>query len=157
MRRRTLLTPDTVTDLVADCLGTVKVLCIVGGSGTGKTMSLMLWSEAVHESGKVRVAYVDNHTLLVSSTVGVAFDGKLKGAVPGHYPMFDLEGADVVIVDEPLQNRELVARLFAHTDVDKGPFMHRLLVLPVQQECVPEILGIPRSAMRMYSVEGVRL
>ncbi|CAB3974630.1 hypothetical protein BLA3211_08110 [Burkholderia aenigmatica] len=105
----------------------------------------------------MRVAYVDNHTLLAANTVGVAFDGKLKSAAPGHYPMFDLAGADVVIVDEPLQNRELVARLFAHTDVNKGPFMHRLLVLPVQEEGALDILEIPRSSLRMYFVEGVRL
>lgn len=71
--------------------------------------------------------------------------------------MFDLAGTDVVIVDEPLQNRELVARLLAHTDVNKDPFMHRLLVLPVQQERVLDIFEVRRSAMRMYSVEGVRL
>ncbi|MGK8198493.1 hypothetical protein [Burkholderia cepacia] len=157
MSGRTLLTQDIVADLVDDCLGTVKVLCIVGACGTGKTMSLKRWSEAVREAGGVSVAYVDNHTLLATSTVEVAFGGKVKGALPGHYPMFDLAGADVVIVDEPLQNRELVARLLVHTDVNKGPFMHRLLVLPVQQDRVPEVLKIPRSAMRMYSVEGVRL
>lgn len=66
----------------------------------------------------------------------MTFDGKVKGALPGHYPMFDLKGADVVIVDEPLQNRDLVARLFAHIDPAKGPFTHRLLLLPVQQKRV---------------------
>ncbi|PRD92275.1 hypothetical protein [Burkholderia contaminans] len=157
MRKGTLLTAEVVANLVADCLGTVKVLCIVGRCGTGKTMSLKRWSEAVCEAGTVRVAYVDNHTLLAANTVGVAFNGKVKSAAPGHYPMFDLAGADVVIVDEPLQNRELVARLVAHTDVNKGPFMHRLLVLPVQEEGALDILEIPRSTLRMYSVEGVRL
>ncbi|VWD33699.1 hypothetical protein BLA17378_07518 [Burkholderia aenigmatica] len=120
-------------------------------------MSLKRWSKEVCEAGTVRVAYVDNHTLLAGSTVEVTFDGKVKSAPPGHYPMFDLAGTDVVIVDEPLQNRELVARLLAHTDVNKDPFMHRLLVLPVQQERVLDIFEVRRSAMRMYSVEGVRL
>ena len=43
--------------------------------------------------------------------------------------MFDLNGADVVIVDEPLQNRELVERLFAHVDPNGGAFMLIVLAL----------------------------
>ncbi|TES99601.1 hypothetical protein [Burkholderia cepacia] len=151
------LRPEIVADLVADCLGVVKVLCIVGPCGSGKTVALKQWSETTRDADGLRVAYVDNHTLLIRTKADVAFDGKVKGALPGHYPMFDLKGAEVVIVDEPIQNRDLVARLFAHIDPAKGPFTHRLLLLPVQQKRVLELLEIPRSAIRFYSVEGVRL
>ncbi|ABO60281.1 hypothetical protein LA345_37280 (plasmid) [Burkholderia vietnamiensis] len=151
-----VLSPEVVSDLIADCLGVVKVLCIVGPCCTGKTTSLKRWSEAARDIGSMRVAYIDCHTLLISSKVDVAFDGQVKGALPGHYPMFDLESADVVIVDEPLQNRDLVARVLAHIAPIKGPFMHRLLVLPVQQERVLDLLEIPRSVTRLYSIEGTR-
>lgn len=77
----------------------------------------------------LRVAYADNHTLLVSEKVEVDFGGQVRGAAIGHYPMFDLNGADVVIVDEPLQNRELVERLFAHVDPNEGAFMLIVLAL----------------------------
>ncbi|MGT2455454.1 hypothetical protein ACU4GI_20360 [Cupriavidus basilensis] len=152
-----ILTPAIVADLVSDCLGTVKVLGIVGRCRTGKTLSLKQWTEEVRAQDGLRVAYADNHTLLVSEKVKVDFGGQVRGAAIGHYPMFDLNGADVVIVDEPLQNRELVERLFAHVDPNGGAFMHRLLVLPIQTEGEIDAFGIPRSAVRLYSVAGLLL
>lgn len=40
-----ILTPAIVADLVSDCLGTVKVLGIVGRCRKGKTLSLKQWTE----------------------------------------------------------------------------------------------------------------
>ncbi|WP_454728028.1 MULTISPECIES: hypothetical protein [Cupriavidus] len=152
-----ILTPAIVADLVSECLGTVKVLGIVGRCRTGKTSSLKQWTKETHAQDGMRVAYVDNQTLLVREKVEVKFDGQVRGSAIGHYPMFDLNGADVVIVDEPQQNRELVERLCTHVDPDGGAFMHRLLVLPIQTEGEIERLGIPRSAVRLYSVAGLPL
>ncbi|WP_241299330.1 hypothetical protein [Burkholderia stabilis] len=152
-----ILTPAIVANLVNDCLGTTKVLAIVGACQTGKTMSLKQWADACCAQRTARVAYVDCHTLLVKDKVAVAFEGQTRDAAVGHYPMFDLNGADIVVVDEPLQNRELVGRLFAHVDPSGGAFMHRLLVLPLQTEKAMERFEIPRSAVRIYSVVGLPL
>jgi hypothetical protein len=151
------LTPERVAMLVAGCLGVVPVLAIVGPCGSGKTVSLRHWAQAAREADNLRVAYVDNHSMMIRDRVEVSTGQTSKDVAPGHYPMFDLEGVDVVIVDEPLQNRELVTRLLAHTHPAKGPFMHRLLVLPVQQAAVLALLEIPRSAMRVYGNDGTRL
>jgi hypothetical protein len=153
--RNLILTPTLLADLVADCLGTIKVLGIVGPCGTGKTVSLKQWTEEARAAGRMRVAYIDNHTLLVSEKVEVEFEGQVRNAAVGHYPMFDLNGAEVVIVDEPLQNRELVERIFAHVDPSGGAFMHRLLILPIQTLEAIERLGIPRSAVRLHTVAGL--
>ncbi|WP_127837789.1 hypothetical protein [Burkholderia gladioli] len=48
---------------------------------------------------------------MIKDKAEVAFEGQTRDAAVGHYPMFDLNGADIAIVDEPLQNRELVGRL----------------------------------------------
>lgn len=152
-----ILTPAIVADLAADCLGTVKVLGIVGACRTGKTLSLKQWTQETRTQDGLRVAYADSHTLLASANVEVEFEGQVRGAAVGHYPMFDLNGADVVIVDEPLQNRELVERLFAHIDPNGGAFMHRLLILPLQTESALDRFDIPRSAVRLYSVAGLPL
>ncbi|KVV40785.1 hypothetical protein WT27_12700 [Burkholderia territorii] len=147
-----IMTPEIVADLVSECLGTVKVLGIVGRCGTGKTLSLKRWMAEARAQGSLRVAYADGHTLLASDKVEIDFGGQVRGAAVGHYPMFDLNGADVVIVDEPLQNRELVERVLAHVEPDGGAFMHRLLILPLQTEEAITSLGIPRSALRLFSV-----
>ncbi|BDB30155.1 MULTISPECIES: hypothetical protein [Cupriavidus] len=152
-----ILTPAIVAALVSDCLGTVKVLGIVGRCRTGKTLSLKQWTEETRAQDGLRVAYADSQTLLMSEKVEVDFEGKVRGATVGHYPMFDFNGADIVVVDEPLQNRELVERLFAHVDPSGGAFMHRLMVLPLQTEDSIERFGIPRSAVRLYSVAGLPL
>ncbi|TDA48093.1 hypothetical protein [Burkholderia pyrrocinia] len=149
-----IMTPEIVVDLVSECLGTVKVLGIVGRCGTGKTLSLKRWMAEARAQGDLRVAYADSHTLLASDKVEIDFAGQVRGAAVGHYPMFDLNGADVVIVDEPLQNRELVERVLAHVEPDGGAFMHRLLILPLQTEEAITRLGIPRSALRLFSVAG---
>jgi len=154
---RIILTPAIVADLVSDCLGTTKVLAIVGACQTGKTISLKQWTEACCAQGTARVAYVDCHTLLVKDKVEVAFEGQTRDAAVGHYPLFDLNGADIVVVDEPLQNRELVGRLFAHVEPSGSAFMHRLLVLPLQTEKAIDRFAIPRSAVRVYSVAGLPL
>jgi hypothetical protein len=152
-----MLTPAIVADLVGDCLGTVKVVGVVGRCGTGKTLSLKQLTEETRAQDRMRVAYADNHTVLVTEKVEVDFVGQVRGASVGHYPMFDLNGADVVIVDEPLRNRELVERLFAHVDPSGGAFMHRMLVLSLQTEDAIDCFGIPRSAVRLYSVAGLPL
>ncbi|HEP6430620.1 hypothetical protein [Burkholderia arboris] len=154
---RVVLTRETVADLVSECLGTVKVLGIVGRCGSGKTLSLRQWMTEAVAQGCLRVAYADSHTLLASDKVEIDFAGRVRGAAVGHYPMFDLDGADVVIVDEPLQNRELVERVLAHVEPDGGAFMHRLLILPIQTEDAITRLGIPRSALRLFSVAGMPL
>lgn len=149
-----LLTTTTLARLVGECLGTAPVLAIVGNSRTGKTWATKDWV-ASRDNALEHVAYVDCKDMGFGLTGTVAFDGVESDLREKHYPRFALDGIDVVVVDEPGVNRELVRELLVRTAPKAGAAAHRLIVLLIQDTRVLNQVGIGARNARCYSTAGL--
>lgn len=147
------LTVATVERLVAESLGAISVLAIVGRCRSGKTWAAKDWV-AASDSNKNRAAYVDCKGIGFGSTGVVEFDGVSRDLPAGHYPEFSLQGVDIVVVDEPSCNKAFVQGLIRRT----GPVAagaHRLTVLLIQHERHLVEFGLNQEIAKCYSTAGI--
>lgn len=151
---KSLLAASTVDQLVAECLGTVQVLAIVGRCRTGKTWATKDWV-ASRSNALEHVAYVDCQGIGFGSTGVIAFDGVERDFREKTYPKFTLDGIDVVVVDEPHCNAEFVKALLSRTAPGVGAAAHRLVVLLVQDTRFLDELGLGAKHARCYSTAGL--
>jgi hypothetical protein len=149
-----LLTVSTVDHLVAECLGSVQALVIVGVCRSGKTWATMDWV-ASRSNQLEHVAYVDCRGIVFRGAGVVSFNGTERDLRENHYPRFALDGIDVVIVDEPQVNRGFVRSLLSHTSPVAGTAAHRLVVLLAQHMSWLEELGVDAKHVRCYSTAGL--
>lgn len=151
---RNLLTVATVDQLVAECLGVVQVLAIIGKCRSGKTWATKDWV-AGRSNALEHVAYVDCQGIAFGRAGVVAFGGVESDLREKHYPRFALDGIDVVIVDEPQVNREFVRTLVSQTSPVAGSAAHRLIVLLSQDVYLFRELGLDPKHVRCYSTAGL--
>lgn len=151
---KSLLTVSTVDQLVAECLGTVQVLGIVGRCRTGKTWATKDWV-ASRNNALEHAAYVDCKGIGFGSTGVIAFNDVEHDFREKTYPKFVLDGIDVLVVDEPHCNPEFVKALLSRTAPGAGAAAHRLVVLLVQDTRFIDELGLNPKRTRCYSTVGL--
>lgn len=125
-----LLTVETFNKLVEECLGVVPVLCIVGQTRTGKTWAATDWMQEQIDLTKT-IAYVDCTGVGFGNTADVQQGNVRMNSEAGHYPAL-LDGANIVIIDEPLPNMGLVRNVLTRTSITPGASPHQLLILLIQ-------------------------
>lgn len=152
---RNLLTVATVDELVHECLGTVRVLVIVGRTRTGKSWALQDWSQETRHAESLKIGFVNCKDMIFERPVTVSFDGAIHKTPPDVYPSRLLEPANVVIVDEPQLCPDLVNAAFEQLRRPTEGSAHHLLVLPVLNTRILGCFAIPAKAMRCYSVAGL--
>lgn len=151
---KSLLSVSTVDQLVAECLGTMQVLAIVGRCRTGKTWATKEWA-ASRKNALEHVAYVDCQGIGVGGPGIIAFDGVERDLREKTYPKFALDGIDVVVVDEPHCNPEFVKALLSRTVPGAGAAAHRLVMLLVQHTRFLDELALDVKYTRCYSTAGL--
>ena len=148
------MTVSTFQQLVDECLGVVKVLCVQGTSCTGKTWAASDWVSEQTNSA-YNAAYIDCKGIAFGTPVEVKFDGVIRDTKEGEYPSIALDGIDIVVVDEPNMNRSLVPKLYSHTEHRNSVFTHRLLILLIQDIKELQRFSIPLDEIRCYTVAGM--
>lgn len=152
--QQNLLTVGTVDQLVTECIGVVQVMAIVGRCRSGKTWAARDWLNARQDKLQ-HGAYVDCKGIGFGRDGVVAFDGVERDLREGHYPRFALDGVDVVVVDEPRCDPELVKQLLTQTAPQAGTAGHQLVVLLLQDTLFIDELGLRPAQVRCYSVAGL--
>lgn len=148
-----LMSVAVVKKTVAESIGVVPVLCIVGKTRSGKTWATTDWL-AGRDDDLTHAAYID--------CKGIAFghDGVLKysnverNLSKNHYPKLSLDGIDIVVVDEPHANAAFVRKLIERTAPEAGAAAHRLVVLLLQDIRYIEELILDKKQTRFYSTDG---
>ncbi len=148
------LTVSTVEQLVAECIGSVPVLCIVGRCRTGKTWATVDWIEG-RNNDLEHAAYVDCKGIGFGGEGVVRFDGVERDVRKDHYPKFALDGIDIIVVDEPACNPALVKSLISQAAPDAGTTAHRLVVLLLQDVQHIEQFELREKQFRCYSTAGL--
>jgi len=128
---RGLLTVSLIEQLVAKSLGEVHVLCVIARCRSGKTWAA---KELVQERSDdlQTIAYVDCQRMVFGELGAIFFNGNKRDIRKDSYPKFDLDGIDIVVVDEPTCNIEFVKELIDKTTPELGAAAHRLTVLLLQ-------------------------
>lgn len=150
---RGLLTAATVGQLVAECVGHVAVLCIVGSCRTGKSWATTDWIVSRNDDLE-HAAYVDCLRIGSGDDGVLQFNGGESVIRKDHYPKLALDGADIVVVDEPCTNASFVRSLVSRTAPDAGTAAHRLIVLLLQDTRNIEQFGLKPKQYRCYTTEG---
>lgn len=148
--------PDTLSRHIANCLGMprIRVLCVIGGPATGKTRAVKAWLDHANKNQFVSAAYIDCKGLAWGLQNCVA-RGEVTSQHPrGHYPMFLLNGEEVVVVDEAEMDTELVNRIAVHTSKVSGAFTHRLLVLVFQYKDALSLFDLPFDETLVCDTDG---
>jgi len=153
---RTMHDSAILASRIEECLASpdVLVLCVIGGPCTGKTRAVKQWlSESAGGRGAT-TAYINCEKLAWRGRITVELNEVASEHPKGHYPMFDLSGKDVVVIDEAQMDSELVDRIAAHTSKDRSAYTHALLVLIVQFREVLAKFNLPTNATRICTPDG---
>lgn len=153
-RNAGFLTEAVVSHLIAEAIGEAKVLCIVGRARSGKTWALRDWAATARKQD-LEAAYIDCKGIAFDRPVDVHYSERIIQIGAGVYPMFTIAQADVVIIDEPEMNPQLVRSVYLHTSAHRSLFTHGLLVLAIHDLQTLKILPARKTDIRCYSVAGV--
>jgi hypothetical protein len=153
---RNLLTVSTVAKLVKKSLGAVHLLAIVGRCRAGKTWAMKDWIAGRNDPLE-HVAYVDCRGIGLGGVGVIAFNESKRELPEKTYPKFALDGVDVVVVDEPHCNPELVKAVLSRTSPAVGASAHRLVVLLVQDTRFLFELGFDVKHTHCYDTEGLAI
>lgn len=149
-----MLTTSTVGQLVKKSLGTARLLAIVGKCRSGKTWALKDWIAARHDMLE-HVAYVDCRGIGLGGMGVIAFNGATFDLPENTNPKLALDGIDVVVVDEPHCNPQMVEAILSRTSPAAGASAHRLVLLLVQDTRFLAELSLDAKHMHCYSTEGM--
>ena len=143
--------PAILAGQIEECLASsdVRVLCVIGGPRTGKTRAVQQWLADPANRYSATTAYIDCKGLAFNKGNVVGRNAVSANHPQGHYPMFDLNGKHIVVIDEAQLDAELVNRIAVHTSKDRSAYTHALLVLIFQYREDLERFNLPIKEIRI--------
>lgn len=148
---RLIYEPSVLAELIYECIDSedVRVLCVLGETRSGKTRGIQQWLNDPSNKFGATSAYINCQGLAFNNGNAVETLGHSSTHAEGHYPMFDLNGIEVVVIDEAQMDAELVNRLIAHTSKVRSAYSHTLLILITQTQAALERFNLPANETRI--------